>query len=395
MLIFKRFGMILVLGLILLFWITSSLTDNHSLNKFNYLANRWMVLLAITLFFALKTYIFRNTYIYIYFPTFVYFYTQTFYKLGLVMIIRLINYLISRFFLFYFLYKIAIYVFGENLYSFITNEILFLFIVTDIFSELIRFICSFTLLLKYSFIVKTLSLLTFVLLVYVLKEKVFLILLAIEIVLIPIILKNIDIQKLLNYSKIIYKSNWGCARGDWGLLVEVSEEYKKLIDFDEKKSCDLVLSFPFNILLHQFLILKRVYLRQLILLLLITILSIIIMPKLQLSVQPYCYFIIHSFMLFYLLLFYSMDTKEHIYFYMHGLNNLKLTFSALSFVLFNIFLNLLLLVFLQPLWYYKIVWYLILDSLLLFGLKILWQNEKVKFLMLCGVIILQSLLLKV
>lgn len=215
-----------------------------------------------------------------------------------------------------------------------------------------------------------LSLLAFVLLVYVLKEKVFLILLAIEIVLIPIILKNIDIQKLLNYSKIIYKSNWGFAKGDWGLLVEVSEEYKKLIDFDKKKSYDFVLSFPFNIFLHQFLIFKRVYLRQLILLLLIMVLSVIILPKLQLSVQLYCYFIIHSFMLFYLLLFYLMDTKEHIYFYMHRLNNLKLTFSALSFVLINIFLNFLLLAFLQPFWYYKVIWYLVLDSLLFFVLKI-------------------------
>ncbi|WP_207178804.1 hypothetical protein [Anaerocellum diazotrophicum] len=394
MLIFKRFGMLLVLGLILLFWMTPSLTDNHSLNKFNYLANKWMILLAITLFFALKTYIFRNTNIHIYFPTFVHFYTQNFYKLGLVMIIRLINYLISRSFLFYFLYKIMIYIFGDNLHYFITKEILFLFIVTDIFSESIKFICSFTLFLKYSFIIKTLSLLIFVLLAYFLNEKVFLILLAIEIVLIPIILKNVDTQKLLNYSKIIYKSNWGFARGDWGLLVEVGEEYKKLIDFNEKKSCDLALSFPFNAYLCQFLIFKRVYSRQLILLLLITVLSVIILPKLQLSVQLYCYFIIHSFMLFYLLLFYLMDTKEHIYFYMHRLNHLKLTFSALPFVLINIFLNFLLLAFLQQFWYYKVIWYLVLDSLLFFVLKIFWQNEKIKFLMLCGVIILQGLLLK-
>ncbi len=394
MLIFKRFGMILILGLILLFWVTSSLTDTLSLDKFNYLANRWVILLTIVLFFALKIYISRNTNIYLYFPTFTHFYTQTSYKLRLIIIIKLISYLFSRVFLFYLLYEMAIYIFGERLYLFITNKILFLFIMTDIFAELIRFICSFTIFSKYSFITRMLSLLTFVLLVYVLKEKVFLILLAIEIVLIPIILKNIDINKLLNYSKIIYKSSWGCARGDWELLVEVSEEYKKLIDFDEKKSCNLVLSFPFNILLHQFLIFKRVYLRQLILLLLITVLSIIIMPKLQLSVQPYCYFIIHSFTLFYLLLFYSMDTKEHMYFYMHRLNNLELAFSALSFVLFNVFLNFLLLVFLQPLWYYKIVWYLILDSLLLFGLKILWQNEKVKFLMICGIIILEGLLIR-
>ncbi len=394
MLIFKRFGVILAFGLILLFWIMPNLIDTHYLNKLNYLANRWMIFSAITLFFTLKIYISKNTNIYIYCPTFVHFYTQNFYRLGLVIIMRLINYLISRSFLFYFLYKIMIHIFGDNLHSFITKEILFLFIVTDIFSESIKFICSFTLFLKYSFIIKTLSLLIFVLLVYFLNEKVFLILSAIEIVLIPIILKNIDIQKLLNYSKIIYKSNWGFARGDWGLLVEVSEEYKKLIDFNEKKSYDFVLSFPFNIFLHQFLIFKRVYLRQLILLLLITILSIIIMPKLQLSVQPYCYFIIHSFMLFYLLLFYLMDTKEHIYFYMHRLNNLKLTFSALSFVLINIFLNFLLLAFLQPFWYYKVIWYLVLDSLLFFVLKIFWQNEKVKFLMLCGVIILQGLLLK-
>lgn len=133
MLIFKRFGVIIVFGLILLFWIMPNLIDTHYLNKLNYLANRWMIFSAITLFFTLKIYISKNTNIYIYFPTFVHFYTQNFYRLVLVMIIRLINYLISRIFLFYFLYKIAIYVFGENLYSFITNEILFLFIVTDIF----------------------------------------------------------------------------------------------------------------------------------------------------------------------------------------------------------------------------------------------------------------------
>ncbi|ADQ07640.1 conserved hypothetical protein [Caldicellulosiruptor hydrothermalis 108] len=103
MLIFKRSGVIIVFGLILLFWIMPNLIDTHYLNKLNYLANRWMIFSAITLFFTLKIYISKNTNIYIYFPTFVHFYTQNFYRLGLVIIMRLINYLISRSFLFYFL----------------------------------------------------------------------------------------------------------------------------------------------------------------------------------------------------------------------------------------------------------------------------------------------------
>lgn len=393
-LVFRRFGIILILGLILLFGILPSLVDIDFSNKLNHAVNRWIVFVAVILFFVLKTFVTKNTNIYICIPTFMHFYSQKTYRLGLAVIIRFINYLISRSLLFYFLYKIAVYLFSNSVYYFGTKEIFLLFIVTDIFSELIKFICSFTFYSKYSFLIKTLSLLTFILLIYVLEKKVLLVFLVVEILLIPVILKNVDIQKFLNYGKIIYKSNWGFARGDWGLLVEVGEEYKKLIDFGEKKSCDLLLSFPFNIFLNQFLILKRVYLKQLILLLLIIVLSAIALPKLQLSVQLYCYFINHSFMLFYLLLFYLMDTKGHMYFYMHRLNILQLTFSAVFFVLFNILLNLLLLAFLQPSWYYKVIWYLVLDSLLFFALKIFWQKEKVKFLLLCSVIILQGLFLK-
>lgn len=105
MLIFKRSGVILVFGLILLFWIMPNLINTHYLNKLNYLANRWMIFLAITLYFTLKIYISKNTNFYIYFPTFVHFYTQNFYRLGLVIIMRLINYLISRIFYFTFYIK--------------------------------------------------------------------------------------------------------------------------------------------------------------------------------------------------------------------------------------------------------------------------------------------------
>lgn len=392
MLVFKRFGVILILGLMLLLGIISSLVNpEFSYKLIDYATDKKILFIVVILFFILKAFMTKNTPIYVYMPTFMHFYSHKSYEFKYSIIIRFTVYAISKSIMFYFLYLTVTYMLSHDAYL-QTKWIFLLFIVTDIFSELIKFICSFTFWSKYSSLVRLLALLDFILLIYLLEKNAFFVLLATEILLISVILKSIDIQRFLNYSKIIYKSNWGFARGDWNLLAEVVKEYNKLNSFKEGKSCDLLFSFPFNIFLVQVLSVKRLHLKQLELLSLIAILSIIILPRLSAVLQLYCYFIIHCFILICFFSIFSIDTKKHMYFYMPMLNTTQLILSALPYVITNVLLNLLLLFVIQSLWYYKIVLYIILDSVLFFALKIFLQSEKIKFTILFTVIILQALL---
>lgn len=391
-LIFKRFGIILILGLMLLLGIISSLADSEfSCRLIDYTTDKKILFIVIVLFFTLKAFMAKNTSIYVYIPTFMHFYSHKSYEFNCSIIIRFIAYVLSRGIVFYFLFLTVAYMLNHNTYS-QAKWIFLLLIVTDIFSELIKFICSFTFWAKYFFLIKLLALLSFALLIYLLKESAFFVILVAEILLIFVILKSIDMQRFLNYSKMIYKSNWGFARWDWSLFAEVVEEHNKLNNFKEEKSCNLLFSFPFNIFLSQVLSVRRLYLKQLGLLLLIVILSIIILPGLSSVLQLYCYFIVHSFILICFFSVFSKDTKKHMYFYMPVLNTLQLILSALPYVITNVLLNLLLLFVIQPLWYYKIILCIILDSVLFFVLKIFWQSEKIKFTILFTVMVLQTLL---
>ncbi|ADQ40855.1 hypothetical protein Calkr_1352 [Caldicellulosiruptor acetigenus I77R1B] len=382
-----------IIAMIIAFFIVGDIEQvqiNSNIDWFSHtIENRYFDLIFIALFFVLKTFLTNNSNLYIHYPSFVYFGSHKTYYLPFKLIQRYISYTISRGILFYLLSQMIGVFFNHSVYLNHIFLLLFSLFVVDIFSEVIKFGCMFSMHSRF-YLLKILALL--IVIGSVVLEKVWVVFFAIP-PLFFLFIRNINIQKFLNYSKLIYKTNVSFVKNDWSTLIMIAEEYARLFKNTETKSCELILKFPYNIFLKELLLIKRNFISQLCFLFIVIIVGVVLISYFSLNTQKYVYFIVHSIILINLLLIHSIDTKKHIYFYMHHLKNSQQIISSMVTAFINITANLMILVFVHPVLYYKIICFLILDTFLLATKRIFWQKEKLMLPIFVVVIVLQLLIL--